>query len=239
AFGLIGLELHTVFGTAGDRVWEMIGWGLLVAAVVIGVRFLWLLPASWLAQRLHKKRDVAEDIPTSWRETVVMWWAGMRGVASVALALAIPLTTDAGDAFPGRDELVFIAFCVIMVTLVFQGLTLPWLVRRLGVRADTDAERQIEHDLAIRAAKAARRRLHEIEGVQDLPDDVIERLQRGAFDIGARISPEILDDERREHLAQRVERVRAFRKVQKEMMSAARHAVLSARSEPGSDPEIV
>ncbi|MGA4842540.1 Na+/H+ antiporter [Streptomyces sp. G45] len=239
AFGLIGLELHNVFGTAEGREWRMLGWGAAVVAVVVGVRLLWLLPATWLAKRLHKRRDYDEEIPMSWRETVVMWWSGMRGVASVALALAIPLKTDDGAPFPGRDEVVFIAFCVIMATLVAQGLTLPWLVKRLGVRADTDAERDLERDLALRAAKAAKARLKEIEEVEELPEEISERLLRGAFDIGARISPDIVDEERRERYAKRVDRFKAVQRIQREMMSAARHAVLAARSEPGSDPEVV
>lgn len=239
AFGLIGLELHNVFGTADGREAEMFGWGAVVVAVVVGVRLLWLLPATWLAKRLHKRRDYDEDIPTTWRETVVMWWAGMRGVASVALALAIPLKTDDGAPFPARDEIIFIAFCVIMATLVAQGLTLPWLVRKLGVRADTDAERELERELALRAAKAAKRRLKEIEEVEELPEEVAERLQRGAFDIGARISPDVVDEERRERYAKRVDRFKAVQRIQREMMSAARHEVLAARSEPGADPEIV
>ncbi|MFD5100196.1 Na+/H+ antiporter [Streptomyces albidochromogenes] len=239
AFGLIGLELHNVFGTAESRLGEMLGWGAAVVAVVVGVRLAWLLPATWLAKRLHTLRDYDEDIPVSWRETVVMWWSGMRGVASVALALAIPLRTHDGDPFPARDEIVFIAFSVIMATLLVQGLTLPRLVRLLGVRADTGAERELEHDLAVRAAKAAKRRLKEIQEVEDLPDDVLDRLQRGALDIGARISPEVVDDERREAFAQRAERVKSVHRIQREMMSAARHEVLSARSEPGADPEVV
>ncbi|MGW0546515.1 Na+/H+ antiporter [Streptomyces altiplanensis] len=239
AFGLIGLELHNVFGTADGRLGEMLGWGAAVVGVVVGVRLVWLLPATWLAKRLHTLRDYDEDIPVSWRETVVMWWSGMRGVASVALALAIPITTDDGSPFPARDEIVFVAFSVIMATLLVQGLTLPWLVRRLGVRADTGAERELEHDLAVRAAKAAKHRLREIQEVEDLPDDVLDRLQRGAFDIAARISPEIVDDERREASAQRVERIKSVHRIQREMMSAARHEVLSARNEPGADPEVV
>ncbi|MEU1347012.1 Na+/H+ antiporter [Streptomyces sp. NPDC005775] len=239
AFGLIGLELHNVFGTADGRELKMAGWALAVVAVVVGVRLLYLLPATWLAKRLHTRRDVSEEIPTSWRETVIMWWAGMRGVASVALALAIPLKTDDGKPFPGRDEIVFIAFAVIMVTLVFQGLTLPWLVRRLGVRADVDAEAALERDLAIRAARAAKQRLKEIQEVEEFPEDVVERLQRLAYDVGARISPDMVDDERREAYAQRAERFKAFSRIQREMMSAARHAVLSARSEAGADPEVV
>ncbi|MEE1755052.1 Na+/H+ antiporter [Streptomyces sp. SP18CS02] len=239
AFGLIGLELHNVFGTADGRELRMLGWGAAIVACVIGVRLLWLLPATWLAKRLHTRRDVDEEIPMSWRETVVMWWAGMRGVASVALALAIPLRTDDGTPFPARDEIVFIAFCVIMATLVFQGLTLPWLVRKLGVRADTDAERELERGLAVRAAKAAKRRLKEIEEVEELPEDLQERLQRIAFDVGARISPDLVDEERRSASAQRAERFRAMQRIHREMMSAARHEVLSARSEHGADPEVV
>ncbi|MFD5700423.1 MULTISPECIES: Na+/H+ antiporter [Streptomyces] len=239
AFGLIGLELHNVFGTADGREWQMVGWGAVVVAVVVGVRLLWLLPATALAKRLHTLRDYDEEIPTTWRETVVMWWSGMRGVASVALALAIPLKTDDGAPFPARDEIIFIAFCVIIATLIAQGLTLPWLVKKLGVRADTDAERALERELAVRAAKAAKARLKEIEDVEELPEEVAERLLRGAFDIGARISPDIVDDERRERYSKRVDRFKAVQRIQREMMSAARHEVLAARSEPGYDPEIV
>ncbi|MEW1639789.1 Na+/H+ antiporter [Streptomyces sp. NPDC093801] len=239
AFGLIGLELHNVFGVAKGREWQMAGWAAAVVVVVVAVRLAWLLPAGWLAKKLHGRRDYDEEIPLSWRESVVMWWAGMRGVASVALALAIPLRTDAGDPFPDRDEIIFTAFAVIMATLVFQGLTLPWLVRRLGVEADTDAERDTERALALRAAKAAKRRLREIEVVEELPEDLVEILYRRAYDVGARISPDLVDEERREAYAKRVERIRQVQRIQREMMSAARHEVLSARSEPGADPEIV
>ncbi|MET8979802.1 Na+/H+ antiporter [Streptomyces sp. NPDC004539] len=239
AFGLIGLELHNAIRTASGRWGEMLGWAAVVAGVVIGVRLLWLLPAGWLAQRMHARRDVDEEIPMTWRETVVMWWSGMRGVASVALALAIPLHVDDGSGFPARDEIVFIAFGVIMTTLVLQGLTLPWLVRRLGVRADTEREKEYERELAVRAAKAAKRRLREIEEVEELPDEVSEQLLRRAFEIGVRISPDLAEDERREAHEQRVRRLKRVRRIQGEMLSAARHEVLAARGEAGADPEIV
>jgi CPA1 family monovalent cation:H+ antiporter len=239
AFGLIGLELHNAIRTASGRWAEMSGWAAAIVAVVVLVRLVWLLPATWLTKRLHAKRDYDEEIPTSWRETVIMWWSGMRGVASVALALAIPLRMDDGSPFPDRDEIVFIAFGVIMATLVLQGLTLPWLVRRLGVRADEDVEKAFEKELAVRAAKAAKRRLKEIEEVEELPEEVSEQLLRRAFDIGARISPDLGDEERREAYKQRARRIKRMRRIQGEMLSAARHEVLSARSEPGADPEIV
>ncbi|MCW5249321.1 MULTISPECIES: Na+/H+ antiporter [unclassified Streptomyces] len=239
AFGLIGLELHNALRTASGRWTELLGWAAAVAGVVILVRLAWLLPATWLTKRLHSRRDQDEDIPTSWRETVVMWWSGMRGVASVALALAIPLRTEDGAPFPHREELIFIAFGVIMATLLLQGLTLPWLVNRLGVRADTEREKEYEKQLAVRAARAAKQRLKEIETVEELPEELSEQMVRRAFDIGLRISPDIGDEERREAQEQRVRRLRRIRRIQAEMLSAARHEVLAARSEPGADPEIV
>ncbi|MYW21656.1 Na+/H+ antiporter [Streptomyces sp. SID2955] len=239
AFGLIGLELHNAIRTAQGRWAEMLGWAAAVVGVVVVVRLAWLLPATWLTKRLHARRDYDEEIPVSWRETVVMWWSGMRGVASVALALAVPLRTADGSAFPDRDEIIFIAFGVIVVTLVLQGLTLPWLVKRLGVRADSEREKEFEKELAVRAAKAAKRRLREIEQVEELPEELSEQMLRRAFDIGIRISPDMGEAERREAQQQRVKRLKRVRRIQNEMLSAARHEVLAARSEAGADPEVV
>ncbi|MFI0236686.1 Na+/H+ antiporter [Streptomyces sp. NPDC016845] len=239
AFGLIGLEVHNVVRTAEGHWAEMLGWSAAVVGVVIVVRLLWLMPMTWVTQRLHARRDVAEEIPVSWRETVIMWWAGMRGVASVALALAIPLTMDDKSAFPKREEIIFIAFGVIMATLIIQGLSLPWLVRKLGVQADTEIEQEYEKDLALRAAKAAKRRLKEIEEVEELPEDVQEQMVRRAYDIGLRINPEMGAEERRATHEKRYARIKRVRRIQNEMLSAARHEVLAARSEPGADPEVV
>jgi monovalent cation/hydrogen antiporter len=239
AFGLIGLELHTVFGTVHHRWGVMLGAAGAVVAVVVGVRLLWLLPMSWVTLKLHQRRNVDEDIPVSARETAVMWWSGMRGVATVALALAVPLEVDGGGAFPKRDWILFIAFAVVLTTLVVQGLTLPWLVQRLGVTADSAAESELERQLAVRVTKAAKRRLKEIEEDEELPDELSERLLRGAYDIGVRISPEIVDDERKEATRSRYKRLKRVQRIQGEMMSAARHEVLAARSEPGVDPEVV
>ncbi|CAL9430381.1 Sodium, potassium, lithium and rubidium_H(+) antiporter [Streptomyces sp. enrichment culture] len=239
AFGLVGLELHNAVRTAAGHWGELLVRAAAVVGVVVLVRLAWLLPATWLTKRLHTARDVGEEIPVSWRETVVMWWSGMRGVASVALALAIPLETGAGDPFPARSEIVFIAFGVVMATLLVQGLTLPWLVNRLGVRGDAGREKELERQLAVRAAKAAKRRLREIEEVEDLPEELSEQMLRRSFDIGVRISPEVAEDERREAYRQRALRLRRVRRIEGEMLSAARHEVLAARSEAGADPEVV
>ena len=238
AFGLIGLELHTVLGAAEGRWGELIEVGAAVAATVIGVRLLYLLPAAWLARRLHTRRDT-EDIPMTWRETVVMWWSGMRGVASVALALAVPFELDNGDPFPGRDAILFVAFAVVLATLVLQGLTLPWLVRRLDVRRDTDAEREQEHRLAHRATQAAKDRLREIGEQEELPEELSEQLLRRADEMGVRIAPDLVDDRRQEAHERRIRSARKMHRIQGEMLSAARHEMVGARSEPGADPEIV
>ncbi|MCX5046482.1 Na+/H+ antiporter [Aldersonia sp. NBC_00410] len=237
AFGLVGLELINVFGTAAENLGQMLGWGLAITGVVIGVRLAWLLPAAWLAR--HTRWDAEAEIPGSVRETVVMWWAGMRGVASVALALAIPFQVDSGAPFPDREVIIFIAFTVIMTTLVLQGMTLPWLIRILGVGADTAIERELEHELAHAASTAARERLELLAEREDVPDEVLDRLMRRTVDLGMRISPDLADEERREAAAQRLERLAAFRRIQAEMMSAARGAVLAKRNQPGVDPEVV
>ncbi|MFI6394006.1 Na+/H+ antiporter [Nonomuraea sp. NPDC050540] len=233
AFGLIGLELHNVLGTVTSRFGEVMVWSLVVVAVVVGVRLLWLLPTASLARRLHQLRGDDSETPMSWRETVVMWWAGMRGVASVALALAIPLEV------PQRDVLVFVAFAVILATLLVQGLTLPWMVRLLGVTSDTEAERAFERRLAKQAAGAARQRLRELVDTEQVPDDMVEILGRRLSDIAVRISPELADEERREAFGQRLERFKMVRRVSDEMMSAARRAVLDARREPDADPQVI
>jgi NhaP-type Na+/H+ or K+/H+ antiporter len=238
AFGLIGLELAVVIGPVSGRWDELLPAALAVVGVVVVLRLLWLLPAAWLAKRLHRRKDLDEDIPLNWRETTVVWWAGMRGVASVALALAVPLHVAGGKDFPERDAILFIAFSVVLATLIVQGLTLPWLVRKLRVQSDSAAEREHERQLALRCAKAARQRLREIEAAEDLPEEISEALLRRAYDVGARISPDIVDEERRETHAKRAARMKKIHTLNGELLSAARHEVLAARSEAGSDPEI-
>jgi CPA1 family monovalent cation:H+ antiporter len=107
------------------------------------------------------------------------------------------------------------------------------------VRADTDVDKEFAKALAIRASKAAKRRLREIEEAEELPEELSEQMVRRAYDIGVRISPELAEDERREAYREGARRVKRVRRIQQEMLSAARHEVLAARSEPGADPEVV
>jgi monovalent cation/hydrogen antiporter len=93
---------------------------------------------------------------------VFLSWAGMRGAVSLAAALALPLSTDAGAPFPGRDLILFLTFSVILATLVGQGLTLPLLIRALGLEDDGGEARE-DAKARIRAAEAALARLAELE----------------------------------------------------------------------------
>lgn len=236
AFGLIGLELATVLKDAGAYWHSMLGDAGLVIAVVVLVRLVWLLPAAWVSKRLSHGE---EDTPISWRETVVLWWSGMRGVATVALALAIPFTTHGGQDFPGRGRIVFTAFSVVLFTLLVQGLSLPWLVRRLGIDPHLDRREQEQRRLWGRAAHAALARLAELEEEDRLPIELVEKLRERQHDRLARLCPEQYEEEEALEARQRVARLRKLREVEQELLAASRREVLLARGEPGADPELV
>jgi NhaP-type Na+/H+ or K+/H+ antiporter len=103
---------------------------------------------------------------------VIGGWAGMRGAVSLAVALALPLD------FEQRDLLIFLTFAVIFVTLVLQGLTLPWLIRRLGVIDDGTQESHEELKARLVATKAALARIEELKAEEWTRDDTLERMQR-------------------------------------------------------------
>ncbi|HEX4203675.1 MAG TPA: Na+/H+ antiporter [Ktedonobacteraceae bacterium] len=165
-FLLIGLQLHHVLEAVTSRdplvlLWE----ALLVCLTVMLVRLLWVLPAAFptrlfgLLGRYLGERSTQ----TSWRNVLILSWTGMRGGVSLAAALALPLTLAGGKAFPERDLVLFLTFCVILATLVGQGLSLGPLIRLLRLPEDGTHER--EHAQAhLTAARAALVRLDELEG---------------------------------------------------------------------------
>jgi CPA1 family monovalent cation:H+ antiporter len=126
-----------------------------VSAVVIGVRLVWVFPAAYLPRFLFKKIRERDPYP-DWRHLVIIGWSGMRGVDSLATALALPFLTGVGRPFPGRDTMIFVAFVVILITLVAQGLSLPLLIRLLNIKGDgkADREEQIARVTANQAALA-------------------------------------------------------------------------------------
>ncbi|MFF7243811.1 Na+/H+ antiporter [Embleya sp. NPDC008237] len=237
AFGVIGLEMWEIFHDLhGDRVrlfWEA---GAVVLVLIV-VRGLWLFPVAALARRLHNRLPTAGETQTpDPRETVVVWWAGMRGVVTIALALALPLTTDADEAFPERQRLIAIAFCVIVVTLLLQGVSLPWLVRRLGVSEADDVESREERRIAATATKAALRRLRELEEERDLPDEMVQRLRARQKALLAELKPEGTPEELADTVVERSRRIKLLHEIEAEMTAAARREVIAARGRRGVDP---
>ncbi len=132
-FILIGLQFPAILrGIEGMPIVNIVFGGIVICLVVIGVRFLWIFPLAWVEHHFLRRGEDPRNF-LSKAALVVLSWAGMRGVVSLAAALALPLTTSAGEDFPFRHLILFLTFCVIFVTLVLQGLSLPWLVKKLGV----------------------------------------------------------------------------------------------------------
>jgi Na+/H+ antiporter len=176
-FILIGLQLPTIVdGLSGLPAGEVIGYAAAVCATVIATRFIWG-QVTTTAIRTLDRRPSQRARRSSWRIRVVGGWAGMRGAVTLAAALAIPLETNAGDPFPGRDLIQFIAFAVILVTVVGQGLTLPWLIRRLGVVEDGSDEENEELKARLVIARAALDRVDELAEEDWTRDGTVERLR--------------------------------------------------------------
>ncbi|TLV03290.1 Na+/H+ antiporter [Dyadobacter luticola] len=128
-FMLIGLELPVIVQQLGENaLYDAIKYGLIISGVVIVTRLLCTLGSSWFTVFISNFITTADSRP-GWRAPLVFGWAGMRGVVSLASALSVPLLIHSGQPFPQRNLIIFITFVVILVTLVFQGLTLPLLVK--------------------------------------------------------------------------------------------------------------
>jgi monovalent cation/hydrogen antiporter len=178
-FVLVGLQLHPILSElSGSSVATLVGQAALVSAVVIAVRIGWGFSVPYLIRALDR-RPAQRARRTGPRERLVAGWSGMRGAVSLAAALALPLETSAGQPFPQRNLLIFMTFGVILATLVLQGLSLPWLIRRLGLHRD-DSDEQEELRGRLRATDAALARLEELAVQEWTRDDTVERM-RGLY----------------------------------------------------------
>ena len=143
-FVLIGLQLPVVLKTL-DWPWTVVVDGIFATfGTMVVVRLVWMFPGAYLPRYLFRKYRASNPYPP-WQSVVVVGWAGMRGVVSLAAALSLPLVLADGRPFPARSLIIFITFAVILGTLVFQGLTLAPLVRWLRVEEDLSGEREERH----------------------------------------------------------------------------------------------
>jgi monovalent cation/hydrogen antiporter len=173
-FLLTGLQARTVAaGLDAATLRQLVLHGVIISAVVIVVRFLWVFPATYLPRWLFPSVK-ADDSSTSWRFAFIVAFTGVRGVVSLAAALSIPVAIATNVAFPGRDRVLVITFIVIVVTLIAQGLTLPFVVRKLGLDrlgADERRERRArEASARLETARAALMRLDKAASEEHLEE---------------------------------------------------------------------
>jgi CPA1 family monovalent cation:H+ antiporter len=241
AFLLIGLQLPTVVGElTGISAVVLATASAAVLATVIGVRIVWVFVFAYLPRMLSPRIRANEPRPTP-AQVFIVAWAGMRGVVSLAAAFAVPVTTASGAEFPGRPQLVFLTFVVVVGTLLLHGLTLPWLIKVLDVQNEDAARDAIEEAAAqTRAAKAASDRLDELLAEGRAQTDVHQRaatilrswntrrqnaawerrLGRGDDEIGE--SPSA-----------------AFKRLRLEMLAAEREAFIAERDAGHIDDEVL
>jgi len=229
-FGLVGLQLHGIvdnLSVSGIPTGKLLGYALLVSVAVILTRMVCVPIFTYLPRWAF--RSVREHDPyPPWQYPAVLSWAGIRGAVSLVAALALP------GNFPGRDLIVFLTFAVIVSTLVLQGLTLPALIRVLGVSDDGGAERE-EAKARIRTAEAALARLEELLEEGTVHPKTAERL-RGSlgfrrdrflarFDDGD-------DGAIEEHSV-------AYQRVMRELLAAEHAALLTLRNEGVIDDNVM
>ena len=239
AFLMIGLQLPMVIGELRGITASVIAISsVAVLATVILVRLVWVFVFAYLPRFLFKRVREGEPSPPP-AQVFVVAWAGMRGVVSLAAAFGVPMTTLSGEPFPGRPQLVFLTFVVVIGTLLLHGLTLPWLIRRLGVQGDEARTDAIAAAAAQdKAARAAAERLDELLAEEEVTDvheraaDVLrswntrrrnsawERLGRDADEIGE--SP-----------------AAAFRRLRLEMLAAERATFIAERDSGQIDDEVL
>jgi CPA1 family monovalent cation:H+ antiporter len=179
-FLITGLQARTlVAGISGSSKSELALGALVVTVVVIVTRFVWMFPATyvprWISPALRRK-----DPAPPWRWPFTIGFTGVRGIVTVAAALAIPLVTEDGGPFPHRSLIIFLAFVVVLVTLVGQGLTLPVVIRWLGLANAGRRERQAsaaeESEARRQGLQSAIERLDALARERELPEEVVRPL---------------------------------------------------------------
>jgi monovalent cation/hydrogen antiporter len=199
-FLLTGFQMRLLFEKSkAFPLGEILTMTALVTLMVILARFAWVYPATYLPRLIKRIRD--RDPSPPWQWAFVLSFAGVRGAVSLAAALALPFTLPGGEAFPYRDLILFVTFSVIFVTLVGLGLTLPLVVRWLGVNEAGGAERlaELESEIAARrgALDVALKSLDAITDDRELSDEVV-RLLRARHETRAEQLPGSLDPEARD-----------------------------------------
>jgi monovalent cation/hydrogen antiporter len=175
-FILIGSQLSAILGRLTDYTTaQLFFYGTFVSAVAIVVRFAWIYPAIYLPLMFKTARGQAVPPPQE-GEVFIMSWCGMRGIVSLAAALAVPQVLEDGGAFPERDLIIFLTFVVIAVTLVIQGLSLKPLIRRLQVGKDWSLQEE-QQRAKMSLGKAAIAAIDAVVAKDGIPNELAERIR--------------------------------------------------------------
>lgn len=230
AFGLVGLEIRHVIAVEGADIYRMLVPAAIICVIVIVIRALWL---SLLAVGNRRRNDGLP--PTSGKDVVVLTWSGMRGLATLALALALPTTLADGTPFPDRDQIIVIACAVLLTTLVFPGLTLPWLMKKLKMAESPSVHKEMKEVLARRSQEAALSALRESTVIQDLSESQREILKTRM----RHLSWDLTHDETENPKIHALDAQQTLLAAQTIALDAARVEIMNARNEVDMDPEIV
>jgi CPA1 family monovalent cation:H+ antiporter len=236
-FVLVGMQLPNVLDGIGSiSTATLIRDGAIVAATVMAVRVILVFPLAY-GPRFFFRRIRERDPYPAWQAVTIIAWTGMRGAVSLAAALALPLVTNAGAGFPHREEIIFLAFCVILGTLVIQGLSLPALVHLLGVEDDTTARDREESKARVHATRAALARIDELASEDWVRDETAERVRR-SYDYRLRRFSARFEDPDGDAVAYE-ERSAAYQRLVREIIDAQRRALLELRAKGAIDDDLM
>jgi monovalent cation/hydrogen antiporter len=226
-FGLVGLQLQPILNELHGRSWlELVGYAALVWATILLVRIVYGPPIAYIPRWVSASLRERDPAPP-WQFIAFIAWAGMRGGVTLAAALAIPLHTDSGAPFPHRPLIIFLAFSVVLGSLVVQGLSLPGVVRLLGLEEDDAGDAREEAKARIHAAEAAIARLDELVDEGWVRPDTAERV-RGGYNFRSSRFRARLDEEDGGDIE---ERSLAYQRLRRELLDAERGAVVGLRNE--------
>ena len=237
AFLLIGLQFRSVFaGMHGHPIGELMRDAALLCLLLVVLRFVWTFAAinAWRLQPSRLEREGPAP-PLSW--IVLLSWAGMRGIVTLAAALAVPAEISPGVPFPDRDFIVFAAFCVIVFSLVVQGGTLGWLARVLGVTGEAGSE-----DAALRLARAqgARAALARLTELETGFDSTVEWEIAGRIRDSYRALIEAMSDDPRSSVPSAGERSHVIEgRLRRELLDAERAGLHALRSDGSMRESVV
>lgn len=232
-FILIGLQLDTLReAVPSNQLGSLTVNGILVSATAIVVRLIWVPVAAWVPRFLSSSLRARDPFP-SWPNLFILGWCGMRGVVSLAAALALPLSTEAGTPFPFRAEIILMAFMVILVTLVVQGLSLPVLIHIL----DLDEDKSIEYEERRARERAATAALELLDNMADEDWPVPDHVEQLRVHYGRRLRRNIYAEASDAECTKTV--TEAFRRLRHETLTAERLAVIDLRNNNVISDEIL